>query len=286
MDIEKFIQTRKKLGYTQATLAEGICTQATISKFEKNGKMISTKILVQLCKRLGLSLNDIFPNEDMNDTGYSQILERAEFDLITSDYQDAFKQLELVDFDRLNNPESKMQYLYVRGFSLALSNQKQDDAIFSFEQILNGLDEDHETIYAQLAYVGLGISYANAGDQKRAEFFFSKMPERLSHVNQTDTSTVWKVLSMLFYTGEFYSNVADYETSNTLLENVITRSSERHVTFYTARAQYQLAQNWVATKTDKAQVLAMLRDSDAFARFNHNEKLLKRVRRLIQEIEE
>ena len=61
MNIEKFIARRKELGYSQSELARGICTQATISKFENGGKMISTKILTQLYQRLSLSLSDIFP---------------------------------------------------------------------------------------------------------------------------------------------------------------------------------------------------------------------------------
>ncbi|ALJ23229.1 hypothetical protein AO203_04595 [Lactobacillus gallinarum] len=61
VNIEKFIARRKELGYSQSELAWGICTQATISKFENGGKMISTKILTQLYQRLSLSLSDIFP---------------------------------------------------------------------------------------------------------------------------------------------------------------------------------------------------------------------------------
>ncbi|GAK47120.1 DNA-binding protein [Secundilactobacillus oryzae JCM 18671] len=280
MNIEKFIETRKKLGYTQTTLASGICTQATISKFEKNGKMISTTILVKLCNRLGLSLNDIFPDMESENRDYSKLLDQAEFDLITSDYEDAFKQLDQIEFDQLNSADRKMQFLYVRGFSLALSGDLEKEAIFCFEQILNGLDESHETIYSQLAYVGLGLTYAQAGDAERAEFFFAKMPERLSQITKSDTSTIWKRMSMLFYTGEFYASVGDYETSDSLLQEVISRSSERHVTFYTARAQFQLAKNWFDEGEDLAKAKAMLRDADAFARFNHNDKLLAAIRQL------
>ncbi len=92
--------------------------------------MISTTILVKLCNRLGLSLNDIFPDMESENRDYSKLLDQAEFDLITSDYEDAFKQLDQIEFDQLNSADRKMQFLYVRGFSLALSGDLEKEAIF------------------------------------------------------------------------------------------------------------------------------------------------------------
>lgn len=48
MNIERFIEARKAKGLSQTELAEGICTQATLSRFENNGRVPSLKILIQL----------------------------------------------------------------------------------------------------------------------------------------------------------------------------------------------------------------------------------------------
>ena len=38
MNIQRFIEKRKARGLSQSELAKGICTQVTVSRFEKNGQ--------------------------------------------------------------------------------------------------------------------------------------------------------------------------------------------------------------------------------------------------------
>lgn len=280
MNIEKFVQRRKKLGYSQSELAKGICTQATISKFENNGKMISTKILTQLCQRLGLSLSDIFPSAAEGDAQVREDLRKAEFDLITTEYDEAQQILQEISIDKMEIDHTKMEYLFIKGYLLALSDANIDEAIFCFDQILNGYDESHSTIYSQLAYVGMGISYEHAGNVDKATFYFSKMPERLKKASYADIDTTWKVLTMLFYTGHFYAAQQDLVTSDVLLRALIEVSSKQHVTFYVARAQYQLALNLIAQKTDFKMIREALNDAYAFAKFNHNTKLIDKINQI------
>ncbi|MEE8824285.1 helix-turn-helix domain protein [Lentilactobacillus sunkii] len=277
MDIEKFIKRRKELGYSQSELAKGICTQATISKFENNGKMISTKILTQLCQRLGLSLSDIFPSQSEKDSAVRDELQRAEFDLITTEYDEALDILSSLDIKSIDDKQIQMEYLFIRGYALALSNRSSEDAIFCFDQILNGYDESHTTVYSPLAYVGMGISYQQAGNFDKAEFYFSKMPKRLKTISNTDVDSVWKSLTMLFYTGNFYSAQNEMDTSNMLLQSLINLSSERHVTFYVARAQYHLAENEYSVNGKTDRFVELINDATAFARFNKNNNLLKQI---------
>ena len=61
MNIQHFINARKQAGLSQSELAEGICTQTTLSRFENNGQVPSLKILIQLCNRLSLPIGELFP---------------------------------------------------------------------------------------------------------------------------------------------------------------------------------------------------------------------------------
>ncbi|WP_243673952.1 helix-turn-helix domain-containing protein [Lentilactobacillus kisonensis] len=255
MNITRFVERRKELGYSQSDLAKGICTQATISKFENNGKMISTKILSQLCQRLGISISEIFPNPIDTDSEVQHRLQTAEFDLITTEYDEAIAILQSINFETIINDTTKMTYLIIKGYGLALSNQGTDEAVFCFDQILNGYDEPHNTIYSQLAYVGLGIAYQQVKNLDKAQFYFAKMPKQLAEHPTDDVADVWKTLTMLFYTGSFYALIKDLKTSDSLLTSLIHLSSNRHVTFYVARAQFQLALNIF---TDKAPPLRSL----------------------------
>src|SRR5699024_5476040 len=89
MNIQAFIDKRKELGLSQKELSNGICTQATLSKFENNGKIPSLKILIQLCNRLGLSLDSIIGVSDTNSQKVIKEMNQAEFNLIIQEYEDA-----------------------------------------------------------------------------------------------------------------------------------------------------------------------------------------------------
>ncbi len=43
MNIQRFIEKRKARGLSQSELAKGICTQVTVSRFEKNGQVPTFK---------------------------------------------------------------------------------------------------------------------------------------------------------------------------------------------------------------------------------------------------
>lgn len=66
INIEKFVQTRKKLRLSQTELCRGICTQSTLSKFENNGQVPSFKILKQLCERMDIDVSDIMDTVSTN----------------------------------------------------------------------------------------------------------------------------------------------------------------------------------------------------------------------------
>ncbi|MGC3316106.1 transcriptional regulator, partial [Enterococcus faecalis] len=51
MKIQRFIEKRKARCLSQSELAKGICTQFTVSRFEKKCQVPTLKILIQLCNR-------------------------------------------------------------------------------------------------------------------------------------------------------------------------------------------------------------------------------------------
>lgn len=78
VNIEKFINTRKQLKISQMALCVDICTQATLSKFEKHQQVPAFDIMIALCERLGLTLNDVFPsNIKTHQTSNERILTLA-----------------------------------------------------------------------------------------------------------------------------------------------------------------------------------------------------------------
>ena len=84
MDIQVFIRRRKEKGLSQIELSHGICTQATLSRFENHGQIPSMKILSQLCARLQLDVGDLFASVNTKEVATNKLLDKIERNLIKS----------------------------------------------------------------------------------------------------------------------------------------------------------------------------------------------------------
>lgn len=60
----KLKNARIAKGLSQKELAEGICTQATISQMENHNKVPTMSIFVDICKRLEISQAEITSDDD------------------------------------------------------------------------------------------------------------------------------------------------------------------------------------------------------------------------------
>lgn len=270
MDIQRFITTRKALGFSQKELSEGICTQATLSRFENNGQIPTIKILIQLCNRLQLNLGDLFPNVGIQDSKVNKQLEQSEFYLVTSEYSDASKILDQIPQEELQNPAQKWHYLYLKGYLSALQNGPITESFFYLNQILSENPKEKSYIFVLLAYTGLGLAYANEADKEKAEYFFDKAVSDVYHYPIETSSDIWRVLNILFYCGTFYASIKDYSVSDALLEHGVTICSDNHVTYYLARLMFQLAKNALAQNKEIEVVQEHIADARAFAKVNRN----------------
>ncbi|CAJ1229214.1 helix-turn-helix domain-containing protein [Levilactobacillus zymae] len=278
MNVDIFIETRKRMHLSQDQLAQGICTQATLSKFERNGKVPSLKILLQLCDRLELTLDDLFPVNQSGDSKRAVILESAETHL-----QQEMYPLVHADLEKLGDPVDdsvtfQLRYYFLRGYATALSHGSISDALYDFSQILNRLDEGHHSMYAMLAYTGTGIAYNQANDSKRAEFYFNKVFGEIRNLSFKTRHSIWRALNIINYTAEFYSQQGDYETSDDLLAYGVKVCAQYHVTFYLARIVLRRALNLQQHGADRAKIQQDLDDAAAFARLNNNQHVLGLIR--------
>ncbi|WP_125580911.1 helix-turn-helix domain-containing protein [Levilactobacillus cerevisiae] len=274
MNIDIFIETRKRLHLSQDQLAHGICTQATLSKFERNGKVPSLKILLQLCDRLELTLNDLFPLNHDEDSVRSQALEQAEFQLLVGEYAEAQANLKKLGDPANGTLNFQMRYYFIRGYVTALNGGAIADALYDFSQILNRFDEGHHSVYSLLAYTGMGVAYNQDGDTTRAAFYFNKVAGEIRNLTFKNSHNIWRSLNIIYYTGQFYGQTGDLKASDELLNYGVEVCARYHVTYYLARILYQRALNTRQQAGDTAQIKQDLQDAAAFARLNRNDNLL------------
>ncbi|GEO59003.1 helix-turn-helix domain-containing protein [Companilactobacillus bobalius] len=283
MDIQAFIDKRKELGLSQKELSNGICTQATLSKFENNGKIPSLKILIKLCNRLGLSLDSIIGVNDSSSKKVAKEMSQAEFNLIIQEYDDAWTIINKIDSDSLNNDKNLlMQYYYLRGYLNVLDDGDLFDAVFDFNRILSELDTRGETIFTFLSFVGMGMVYAKQGDDTKSEYYFSKVFNNIYTMSIDDVSKIWRYINIIFYCAIYYSEKQDLETANALLNYGVKVCAENHVTYYIARIYAQLAMNENRVNGNNEKVQGYIDKALVFSEFNGNKKEIEVIKRWVK----
>ncbi|WP_314354325.1 helix-turn-helix domain-containing protein [uncultured Granulicatella sp.] len=278
MDIQVFIRRRKEKGLSQIELSHGICTQATLSRFENHGQIPSMKILSQLCARLQLDVGDLFASVNTKEVATNKLLDKIEESIVTMDYELSEKLIGTIQKDQLND-EQKIHLLYLRGFTQVLQGKKMEDDLFYFNKILAEQYENQDT-YLHLAYAGLGLVYQKQNDIEKAEYFFTKAIQEVEKHQLEKMEDVWRVLMVLYHSAMFFNKNNNYKKSNELLKKGIELCSQFHITYYLSRLYYQLAMNSLESNADKEEVKLYLNDAAAFARINSNDELLTEIEKI------
>lgn len=285
MDINIFIERRKSLKISQVKLCKGICTQSTLSKFENNGRIPSLAILSKLCERLGLSVDDLYRNSIESTTHMKMVLDRVESELMMESYSQVSQSLTEIKIDEINNDALKMQYYYQKGLYLALTKGKPEDVFFDFAQILDDLDERHQSIFSYLSYIGLGKLYQNLKRDTQAKFFFGKVEDYIDvHKDETfqksGVNVYLRILTLVFYTAEFLIKQHEFKKSRDLIKRGIRLCSEQHITYYLPRLKLLAAEIAIYEEESYETIDNLLSEALAFAKINQNEKVELRVNAL------
>ncbi|GIP61466.1 transcriptional regulator [Virgibacillus pantothenticus] len=284
MNIERFVEARKEKGLSQIELADGICTQATLSRFENNGHVPNLKILIKLCNRLGLPMGELFPKVGVKYTEIIEKMNKAEFFLITSEYGQSQALLETISVCKIEEPLLALRYYYLKGFVMIFQDAEITDILFNFDQILLEEEVKDSEIFRLLAYTGIGMVFSREKDQEKAEFYFNKVLERIYTYPTKEIEDTWRVLNIVFQCGVFYAEMDEFDASNALLEYAVSICSDNHVTYYLARAAIQLAKNAITQNKPQHVILELIYDARAYAKINKNHVGLKLLSDMEKEV--
>lgn len=276
INIKKFVQIRKKLKLSQTELCKGICTQATLSKFENLGRIPSMKIMSQLCERMNISLSDLIEDDTQTESVVSDLFEKADFNLITFDFKKIAELLEKIEVDNLSTKD-RWHYTYLKGIVLVLKDNDLINGLYYFNQILTDPDITQNDIYYILAEAGCGEVYTLQNDFVKAEHFYDRVFNVVLQTKIKDNQTAIKVLRILYTGGVFYAEKKDFETSDSLLKYAYRICAENHHVFYLARIMYQLAVNAKAEQKSNETIQEYISDALAFGKLNGNHKLIKDI---------
>ncbi len=160
-------------------------------------------------------------------------LEKAEFSLITSEFEQLAQILEKIDPKTIKDADLRARYYYLKGFEMVFNQAPFTDVLFHFDQLL--MSKTTDTVFQLLAYTGIGIAYAREAELEKAEVYFDKVFSEIYTYPIQTTEDIWRVFEYRFpLRGFFYAQTNDLETSNALLNYAIAICSENHLTYYLA----------------------------------------------------
>lgn len=281
-NIEKFIQIRKSKNLSQTQLCKGICTQATLSKFENEGQPPSFKIMEKLCIRLGILTGDIMLRSD--ETPASIKLQKAAIACIQANFTRAYDLISSIKEEDLLRVDDQALFHLVVGIYALFYNRDQVKALFNFNTILTNPLIEEDNIYYALATTACGLVYEERHDYEKAEENYSQIQKLLVNIKVTNKMSLFQVLWMLYQTGEYYGKRNNIKESNYLLRYAYQIASQYNGTFFMSRILYRLGMNMVGHGKNH-QAIQYLRDAHAFARFSHNQYILTKARQELNKLE-
>lgn len=165
---DKLKQYRKQKNLSQQELAEGICTQATVSLMEKKDKVPSIKIILQICRRLNVALEDILAGMGSGlDDQFSRISRAIRF----GDYHGADQLLKQIDEKGIHNAFDRERFHYYLGFIEIGARQRPDEAIFHFNLILHRTYRMPWDLYAIISNAGVAAAYLERKEYEKVHYY-------------------------------------------------------------------------------------------------------------------
>ncbi|MGC3221789.1 helix-turn-helix domain-containing protein [Enterococcus faecalis] len=214
---DKIKQARKLKKITQSELANGICTQATISNIENRNLCDSLDIFSSICLRLDLEVEEcirLFHLEAYN------LLQEVPEGLI------------------LSNNELTTKLLYYKGITCLLGKKDKAEALF---YLYRGAEIDRKVnIYNILSLNALGTLYELEKDMRKAQVYYEKS---LQELEQFKLECSLERCRIYYNSAKFYSEMKDYQKSVTLSEKGIQICRDKHSIYLLDYLLYEKAFN-------------------------------------------
>lgn len=251
---------RKRIaeGLTQAELAKGICTQATISNLENKGSLPTTSILLKITGKLKIEINEIYEYTLGNSNGYSPIFKKIR-KLCAKNHKEAHELLlTSIDFSKLESTYEKKQYYYFKGISGLIAYENVSDAIYYFNQALS-IEPNKALDYIDVSSTnGIGIAYDMANEDDKAKNYYEKSLEQLDELlSSLDSIRLSPELPKVYYnTAVYYSKIEEYNKAINLCTLGIQLLQDEDLTYYLEHLLYEKAFNLMKLKqTQEAEKL-------------------------------
>ncbi|AVK60790.1 XRE family transcriptional regulator [Lactobacillus sp. CBA3605] len=244
---EKVRQFRKRKGMSQKELAEGICTQATISLIEKKSKIPSMKIMMKICNRLGIRLSEVIIE---NDDQLYRTFKKINLLIRQDNLEAANTTFTKIRPKQLRSITDKKQYYYYEGYLQLMLGDNADEAIFNFGMLLNQFVKSSHDMFAILATLGTGLAYERKQSYDKAEIFVKQAVATLDNMDAEalpigDDDYLQNEILIYASAAQLYAKINFPEAALELIDLALKKAQESQSLYLLDRLYAQKAANEV-----------------------------------------
>lgn len=264
-DIVRSIRKQKKM--SQIVLANGICTQGTISNIENRNVCDSIEILDAVCKRLNIDLESVL--EDNNEKNLSLLLNQVEDLCNALEYKKAHDLLtaSTISVHDFKNKELEIRWLYFMGTTSLIGLNDTTGSLFYFHRA-SELGTAN-SIYTTLSVNSLGIFYEMAGELDKAKIYYEQSMTMLAEMTVDIPIEATKIY---FNTAKFYSSIQEFELAYQIARQGLELNKVYQSLYMLDLLAYEEAyNNFMKSKELNSPDFTKAK---IFAEFNNNENIL------------
>ena len=263
---------RREMNLTQIELANDICTQNTISKIEKHNVAPTVNILIKICLKLDLSLNDIFSDFSNGASAEEEsILDAIERDVLLKKIDNVESRLSSLQ-GKLSSNDMK-QYELISGV-MNYWNSKFDDSLFTLDKVLQLTKSDDSDIYTLLAYLFKGLNYLGLAHNDRAQYYFEMITDSVDKNSGISNTSKLEVLFICKTLAKSYNSMKLFDKAYGFCQCGLNYAQTNHVSYFLDELNFEAS---VAIKNDanqKEQYEDYYNLAYYLAKANKNEDLL------------
>lgn len=230
---------RRSLNLTQGDLANGVCNQNTISKMEKHNMTPQIEVLIKICQRLDLSLNDVF-SDFSSDFKQERIfvLDSIEQSVLLNDILESFDKLAIVK-DNLNSKDMA-QFYFIEGL-LNFWQGSLEVSSFNLDKVVQETKLDDDNIYTLLSQLVKAMIFLTQGYADMSEYYCTTISKALKENLNIANAQGIEILFLCKTLGMIYTELNETDAAIEISKRGIAYANEKHLSYFIDELNYNIA---------------------------------------------
>lgn len=265
---------RRSLNLTQNDLSSGICTQNTISKMEKHNLTPQIDVLIKICHRLDLTLNEVF-SDFAADARVEQgfVLNGIERDVLLGNFNEIEERLSLISKDV---PKREMKQLnFIHSVTL-YADKNFEKATFELDKVLQDTRSDNDDIYTLLSYLYKAKIYNDQKHLDMAAYYVKTIEDSLQESFNIANANTLQILFMGNQLASLLLEIDQPKKALKMAKRALEYATKNYVSYFVDSLNYYAA----LASTDQKQVARFKMNAQACADMFGNKALQTKIAKI------